>query len=236
MTNQQLRSLIDQLTRERQTPVSQVNGITCLRPDPPLLTALADARTANIGQGAGTTARHERVTLNLQASELHTAIHTRIRGWARAADVPRHWTLTGGHPIDWTDPTGLLRAWHTRTLSDTRLNLAPHVQTLDQWVHQISDLIINPPRRWTLNAPCPLCNARWVIDAEGLGPIGIDPTGRRLTYPWAIAEGQQVDALTVIERDTITDTTTLCLNCDAVWNGTDGARALRIAIDERGAA
>lgn len=227
----QLLDLIDLLTRERQTPVHEVDGITCLRPDPPLLTALVEARTANIGQGSGTSARHERVTLNLQASELHTTIHRRIRAWALAADVPRHWAS-----VDWSDSAQLLRAWHARAIGDARLDLAPHTQTLEQWVHQIRDLIINPPRRWTLAAPCPLCTARWVIDAEGLGRIGIDRTGRRLAYPWAVAEGQQVDALAVIERESLDDTVTLCLNCDAVWNGSDGARQLRIAIDERGAA
>lgn len=232
----ELHDLIDRLTRDRQTPIVQIHGITCLRPDPPLLTALADARTANIGQGAGTSARHERVTLNLQASELHTTIHTRVRAWAKAADVPRHWALTGGTLINWTDTGQLLRAWHTRAISDPHLDLEPFHHTINRWVHTINDLIINPPRRWTLTAPCPLCNARWVTDAEGIGTIGIDLNEKRLDHPWAIAEGEQIDALAVIEREPATLTMTICRHCEAVWPGIDGARALRIAIDERGAA
>lgn len=226
-----LRELVTMLTSEHDTAVYWHNELVRYRPDPPLLSALRDARTGNIGNAAGGSgaAAHERTTLNIAASELFGAIENRVKAWARAADVPREWAT------DWTDPIALLRAWHTRTLGDIHFDDRPYANTLRGWAAQISDLILDPPRRWVIATACPLCNARWVIEAEGIGMIGIDSNGTRLNYPWAITYGQQVDALAVTERDPVHESTVVCRHCEAVWRGiegTDGARQLAIAIDD----
>lgn len=232
-----LRDLVDRLTQEHTTPVYWHGELVRYRPDPPLLDALRAACTANIGNAAGGsgTAAHERSTLNIAASEQFAAIQKRVKGWAQAADVPRHWQLMDGNPVDWTNPTQLLRAWYARILGDAQFDERPYAVTLQGWIGHIEDLIIDPPRRWPLAAACPLCSARWVIDAEGIGWIALNANGDRISYPWAIAEGDRVDALTVTERDPVQDSTILCRACNSVWEGTEGdagARQLRIAIDD----
>jgi hypothetical protein len=205
-----LHDLVDQLTLPHTVPVLQHGDLVGHRHQQGLLALLRQARTANIGAGTGGTAAHERLTLNTSASELYTAIQKRVKSWALTAEVPRHWQLTAGQPIDWTNPTQLLRAWHTRVLSDTHFDPRPHESTLRGWTHAINDLCIDPPRRWTLAAPCPLCGQRYILDADG----------------------HQVDSLAVTERDPAEDSITICRGCAAVWPGIGGARQLRIAIDD----
>lgn len=211
----ELRDLIDQLTAEHPVAVYQHGELLRYRTDPPLLNALRDARTGNIGNAAGGSgaAAHERTTMNIAASEQYSAITKRVRGWAIAAEVPRHWQLAGNEPVDWTDPAKLLRAWHTRALSDPHFDERPYTSTLRGWIGSIQDMCVDPPRRWALEAPCPLCNQRWAIDADG----------------------QQVDTLAVTERDPVDQSVIVCRNCDAVWNGLNAARELRIAIDDAAA-
>jgi hypothetical protein len=208
-TNIDLRDLVDQLTIPHTVPVEEYGRTLGHRDQQALLVKLRAARTANIGAGNNARAAHERSTLNIAASELYTAIQRRVKRWAIHADVPRHWTLHNHQPIDWTDPAQLLRAWHVRILA-SNLELDAYTDTLRGWTHTINDLVIDPPKRWTIAAPCPLCNQRYVLDPDG----------------------NQTDTLGVIERDPAHASITLCRNCAAVWAGIDGARALRIAIDD----
>jgi hypothetical protein len=232
-----LRDLVKDLTRAHKTPVYWHGEFVRFRPDPPLLDALRAARTGNIGNAAGGSgnAAHERTTLNLAASELYGSIQKRVKAWAMNADVPRHWAMQTGTHVDWTDASQLLSAWHVRVQGDAHFDERAFASTLRGWIGAIEDLILDPPRRWVLAAACPSCNARWVVSAEGIGWIGLDQNGDRLSSPWAIAEGEQVDALAVTERDPVHDSTVVCRNCEAVWQGVegaDGARKLAIAIDD----
>jgi hypothetical protein len=237
----ELFQLVEELTQPHRTPVYWHGEFIRFRPDRPLLDALREARTGNIGNAAGGsgTAAHERSTLNIAASQLWGDIHKRIRAWAINADVPRHWAMTGGQPIDWTDPNQLLRAWHVRILSNANFDERAFTSTLRGWITQISDLCIDPPRRWSVAAPCPLCDARWVIDTGGVGWVALNADGNFLNPPInatnlaAITHnGQRADALGVIERDPADNSVTVCRNCEAVWAGVHGARELRIAIDD----
>lgn len=205
-----LRDLIHQLTQPHKVPVYQGGRLIRHRPDPALLQALRSACTTMIGTGGGGHAAHERSALNTAASELYGSIQRRTRGWALAADVPRHWQLMGAQPVDWTDPAQLLRAWHTRVIGDAHFDERPYLSTLRSWTTTIQDLVVDPPRRWSIDAPCPLCNHRWIIDTDG----------------------HQIDALQVTERDPADESITVCRNCAAVWPGIGGARQLRIAIDD----
>jgi hypothetical protein len=205
-----LHDLVDQLTLPHTVPVMQYGDLVGHRHQQGLLEILAAARTTMIGTGGGGVSAHERSALNIAAVELHAAVQRRIRGWALAAEVPRHWQLTAGQPINWTNPTQLLRAWHTRVLSDSRFDDRPYASTLRGWINTITDLILDPPRRWTIAAPCPLCGQRYILDADG----------------------HQVDSLSVVERDPADASQVICRSCAAVWPGIGGARQLRIAIDD----
>lgn len=206
----ELHDLIERLTQHHTVTVYQHGALVGHRDQRGLLALLREARTANIGAGNGGTAAHERLTLNTSASELYSSIQRRVKGWALAAEVPRHWQLITGQPIDWTNPAQLLRAWHTRTLGDSRFDPQPYESTLRGWTNAITDLVIDPPRRWSIAAPCPLCGQRYILDPDG----------------------HQVDSLSVTERDPAEDSLTICRACQAVWPGIGGARQLRIAIDD----
>jgi hypothetical protein len=235
----ELRDLVNQLTQPRNVPVYQAGQLIHHRPDPALLQALKNACTTMIGTGGGGHAAHERSALNTAASELYASIQRRTRGWALAADVPRHWQLMGAQPVDWTDPAQLLRAWHTRVIGDAHFDERPYLSTLRGWITTIQDLIIDPPRRWSIATPCPLCDARWVINTSTIGSIPIDANGRFLNRPLnpdglaaSVRNMERTDALSVIERDPSHMSMTVCGNCAAVWHGIGGARQLRIAIDD----
>lgn len=206
----ELRELVQQLTREHTTPVHLRGELIRHRPDPALLDTLANARSTMIGTGGGGRAAHERSALNIAAVELYDAIQRRVRSWALAADVPRHWQLMGGQPVDWSNPTDLLRAWHARVQGIAQFDERPYADTLRGWTNAITDLVLDPPRRWTIAAPCPLCGQRYVLDPDG----------------------HQVDSLSVTERDPAEDSITTCRACTAIWPGIGGARQLRIQIDD----
>lgn len=205
-----LLDLINRLTKPYNVDIDDHGRHLGTRTDPALLEQLSNARASSVSPGNdnGSNARHTRTSLNLAASELFGSIQKRVRGWALAADIPRHWA-SGAGPTDWREPIQLLPAWYARVLGDSRFVPAPYIDTLQSWTRSIESLL-NPPRRWTLAAPCPLCNTRWILDPDGL----------------------QIDSLGVVESDTA-EPVTVCRNCEAVWPGLMGARELRMAIDER---
>lgn len=195
-----LYEAVEILTRDHQTPVLQRGQYLGTRRDPALIPALRQAIHSNVG-GSGSGAQspaHTRAIIDSNASELYTAITARIRAWARAAGYQR--------TAAWPPPEDLLRTWHALHRGDTRA----HEATLNGWIATLTDLLVDPPRRWSLGEECPACGQRWAHTPDG-----------------------RVDALSVVEREPAHHSETICRNCNARWDGVDGARALALAIDER---
>jgi len=193
-----LLQAVDVLTLPHDTIVERQGAYLFTRQDPALIPALRQAIHSNIGTGSGGgEAHHTRTVLNIQASEQYRAIEKRIRNWARRAGYqPTH---------HWPEPETLLRIWHATYRGDTRT----HEATLNAWITTLEELLVDPPRRWSLSEECPVCNQRWAITPDG-----------------------RVDALSVTERDPAHHSETVCRNCSARWDGIEGARALALAIDE----
>lgn len=189
-----LTALIDRLTAEHTVEVPDSDGITVAVRRPPLLRDLAAARTASIGVGRGSAQQpHARTMLNVDAADLLTAIETRVRSWAiRAGLTP---TGTAWPPVD-----RVLAAWHD-TAGPDRITPA-RIRRLADWVQAIEDLL-DPPRRYTLDDPCPLCGTGYVDTA--------DTHGRAL----------HVTARIPAHRSVVT-----CRACAHIWPGLDGAHQL----------
>ena len=207
----ELADLVRQLAFRHDTPVVRHGRQIGHRIQPPLLDLLREATVPTISSGGRGGQFGSRVSFDPAASGLHTTIRTRIRKWAIDAGVPRHWFFATGEPIDWRDAGQLLLAWHQATHTTEPLTWIP---TLHGWVTTITELVVDPPRRIALDAPCPRCGERWariVIDDT-------DPNFPQL---------EQVDALQVTLRDPASDTDTICRNCGAHWSGLTGAEDLQ---------
>jgi hypothetical protein len=158
-TEPDLAQLIDRLTRDHLLEISNDDGDLIAIRRPPLLRELANARTASLGIGRGSAQQpHQRVSLNLEASELLTAIENRIRAWA---------TRDGIRPLgSWPPAEQVLAAWHT---SADPVTISPaQARRIADWVQQIEDLI-DPPHRYTLTAPCPHCGTGYVNSPDSHG-------------------------------------------------------------------
>lgn len=190
-----LGHLIEQLTAEHPVEVRDADRVNTIRQAPPLLADLADARTSSVGYGRGGKAVHERLSLNVDASELLSAIEHRVRRWAARAGI-----RPTGHR--WPPVDVLLRQWWDTVADDPHLHADRYAAKLAGWAEAITDLI-DPPFRYTLDGPCPLCGVAYVNTAEDAGR-----------------------ALQVIERDPPDRSVVTCRSCEHVWRGIAGARDL----------
>lgn len=206
-----LTDLVQRLTRDHDITVTRLGQRIGTRRQKPLLALLAHAvasTNATSGNGGRAGRIEPRLGFDATASELYTAIRRRAHAWASDFGVPRHWTLATGTTIDWRDPADLLTAWHARA---RHTDPAPYTPTLWGWVNQIQDLVVDPPKRLPLDAPCPECGQRWTLDPDGI----------------------RVDALRVLIRDPATNSETICRHCGAHWAGLDGAEHLADLIERR---
>jgi hypothetical protein len=195
-----LRDRVDRLTIRHVVRVTGPDGTyKGDRPELPLLTQLRDAITANIGPGNGNKALHERSNHNSTASQLFSDIEKPVRQWAITAGY-----VPNGHPVE-----EVLRGWYSAVYLDRDLDLRYYNAALADWIDQIVNLF-DPPHRYPLNAPCPICGQTWVTSIE-------DGHEKR-SY-----------ALNVVERDApdpIHLVTCRNPDCGATWHGIEGAEAL----------
>lgn len=197
--------LIEILTRRHDTGITGPHGEYLIRDDPALITALRAAQTSSVGRGGGGgAAASERTALDLKAFAVYHDLERTIRRWA----LNTGWTRTGP---TWPYPETLLRAWYAHTSPD---GLRRNTPRLRAWIRQITDLVIDPPIRWSLDLPCPECGTRRAI---------IGPPGHR----------EQVDALHVTARDD-GDHEIVCRHCGHTWTGLAGAQQLNAALDQKG--
>ena len=192
-----LRDRIDQLTLAHTVEVRDAGRLLGTRTQPALLVQLRRAITANIGPGNGSKAAHERSVHNAGASELYATIERRIRQWAIRAGV-----TPNGH-----DAPTVLRKWHTAINRNHDFTPASYATILAGWIDAITDLL-DPPHRYTINAPCPICGRSTVT-------TGHDPDHQ-----------EHGPTLTVIERDPAHLSSVTCRSCGTVWHGIEGAEAL----------
>lgn len=193
-----LRDRVDQLTLPHTVEVRDAGRLLGTRTQPALLVQLRKAITASIGPGNGTKALHERSVHNAGASELYGSIERRVRQWAIRAGV-----TPNGH-----DATTVLRHWYAAIHASRDLEPAAYSTTLAGWIDAITDLL-DPPHRYPLNAPCPVCGQTWATSDQG------DPDHEERSH-----------ALQVLERDPAHLSSVTCRSCGAVWHGIEGAEAL----------
>jgi hypothetical protein len=210
MKDAELRDLVRTLTRPRPVDTHRMSGVvysTTTGTQPPLLVELRRTGVASIGQGGSGKAAHERMTMNVGAFELYTAIEKRVRSWAiRSGYRPP--------PTGWPRLEEVLAHWHARTDGDPNLDPKHYAKILRGWVAGIADLI-DPPYRFPIEQPCPRCGAEWTT---GDIDTGTDPNR----------------ALNVIERIPADRSVIVCHACGAEWHGVTGAHALRDLIEHAG--
>lgn len=192
-----LRALVAKLAQTHTEEVRDRGRLVGVRQAQPLLSDLSHARTASVGRGNGWKAPHERLQLNIGASELHTAIEHRVRDWLARTGWEPHGTRP---PVD-----RLLRLWYSRVYLDPHLEPEQYRPTLAGWVTAIADLI-DPPFRFEIEQPCPEC---------GAGIIDTDVDG----------EQRRVRALLATERPPDLRLVA-CRSCGHTWHGETGARRL----------
>lgn len=197
-----LRVLVARLATRHPEEIHR-HGTLLVRKRTPLLRDLAHARTASVGAGGGRKALHERVSLNLGASQLHTEIEARVRAWLLGI---------GWHPgTAWPPVDRLLVAWWDLIHTEPDLDPSRYAPTLAGWISQITDLL-DPPHRFEIEAPCPSCGA---LD------IDLDVDG----------EPRRGRALLGTERDPDVRFV-FCRACQATWHGLDGGHRLAAEIGD----
>jgi hypothetical protein len=199
-----LRALVARLATKHPEEIRTGGRLLAVRKRTPLLRDLAHARSASVGAGGGRKALHERVSLNLGASELHSEIEAAVRDW-----LIRTGYVRGSGP--WPPLDRLLVAWYSRVYLDPHLEPEHYAPRLAGWISQITDLL-DPPHRFEIEAACPTCGAD-VVEADVDG------------------ETKRVRALLGTERDPDVRFV-LCRACGATWHGLEGGRRLAAEIDD----
>jgi hypothetical protein len=214
---QALRRVVDELTQEHTVTVDQKGVYLGIRNEQALLLKLRVAVASNVGGGEGAgKAGRERVPLNVGARDLYDRITSDITEW-----YGRETDYAEGHGRPTPEVT--LRQWYIRFVSRYRSNQVTDGQfdrqigLVESWVTQIRDLL-DPPFRFPLTAPCPICGLEWVSVYKADDP----------------AEIERVRVLNAVERESIEESYVLCRNpeCGRIWKGVMEARALRTLIDD----
>lgn len=211
----ELNKVVDILTKEHEELIDQKGSILGMRREQPLLLKLRLAVASNMGGAGAGKAGRERVPINVGAADLQDRILADIREWyGRETDYAEHGR---------TSPESTLRQWFIRYVNRYRAGQVSddgfdrQTAVVAGWVTQIRDLL-DPPFRWTLTSPCPICGHEWVEAFAADDPNEIE----------------RVRVLNAVERESIEDSYVICRNsaCGRIWRGVFEARALRILIDD----
>lgn len=203
-----LRALVARLATRHPEEIRSGGRLLTIRKRAPLLHDLAAARSASVGTGGGKKALHERVSLNIGASELHSEIETAVRDWLLHTGYRRG-------PAAWPPLDRLLVAWWSRVYLDPHLEPQQYAARLAAWISQITDLV-DPPHRFEIEAPCPTCGATTVTVDDG-------------------GEPKRARALLGTERDPDVRFIT-CRACGDTWHGLAGGHRLAAEIRDLGRA
>lgn len=177
-----------------------------------LLVKLRAASSAKInGAGGQGVSARERVPLNVGAVDLYRRIERDVLVWADREELVRK----PGESLE-----SLLRRWalsYETAYSARRISAGGFRAKAAQLVEVANSIrdLLDPPYRFPLTSPCPMCGQEWVDTAS------VDDPSERV----------RVRALTVTERQPVEHSSVLCMACRVVWHGVSEARLLRQAID-----
>jgi hypothetical protein len=212
----ELMRVVDVMTKPHTVIVDDRKGrFLGSREEQALLVKLRAAVAANIGGAGGQGAPgNHRVPLNVGASDLLNRITADIREWyGRETD----YTAEHGRPA--VEVT--LRQWFIRYVNRYRgkqitdEGMWGQVRAIEAWEQQIRDMT-DPPFRFPITQPCPLCGQQWVERFATDDP----------------AELERVRVLNAVERGDIEKSFVSCAGCGKVWRGIRQARDLRIMMDD----
>jgi len=174
---------------------------------PALLRQLEDAVTASMGNDgrSKSTSAMERNMLDSEALFEFLRIKSQIGDWCRLRDV---------QPT--RDPVQDLRAWHVAHIGQSRPQDDFYVEQLRGWVGIIRARL-DPPKRFEITQPCPVCGVAEVMDADGLVSKAV------------VVEYRDYGTSTPIRPRAV------CRNalCQAVWDGLEAIEELGDELREK---
>lgn len=141
------------------THITRDDGTTELHFGDPLITQLEDYLDSAQGDGStGSFHRRSMAPVVLDALELLTTITTTLGVWIANLQLPATPT-----PLD------MLHQLQDRTWRPQDINIICTITTtLDGWT-RATRILLDPPRRWTLPAPCPACQVATVYRPDTAG-------------------------------------------------------------------
>lgn len=254
-TENKLLNAVDVLTVKTVTKATQtnINGISCVSEieHEPLIAQLRSAIASNLGGSAGGKSPNERVPLDADALQKYEQIEDAIlHRYEEFIDTP-----PGLYPEQ------SLRAWYIEfsnryrdgTITDQRY--FDEVSTLENWARIIRDKLSPPSALELAGSECPECGFAWYDtvlntarrtedDIKDHPPTDDDwrepPEGMKRTAKadqWNWVDKERRPALTVTYRPDnmggLTESFAKCGNCNHVWMGSHGIRALAYEIESK---
>lgn len=188
-----------------------------------LIKQLRQAIASNVGGGAGGKPARERIPLDADALIKYQQIEKAI--------LTRHAATGLGVPGIY--PEENLRAWYVVFIRDaTEQAIRDELNTLTAWKHAIEEKLSPPTVRELAGEECPDCGFAWYDTVLNVARRDTRNPADAATI-WADMERKP--ALTVTYRPDntggLTQSFAKCGNCNHVWMGSAGIRALAWAIE-----
>lgn len=206
----ELLDAVDALTKEEHEHLAQKNDegrwlkahtVT----HPCLLQRMHDAVTPSTGRDSSSkSSASTRSPVDVQALFEYAKMTAQIKDWCLVAGVATD-----------RDPVVALRRWYVSRLAERGRDDAWHVRMLAGWANLIRDHL-NPPRSFTITAPCPVCGTTGYGDAINGGDTWPIEVRYRLNLDGAMA-----------------DEVARCRFCQVAWQGHDAVVELADELNEK---
>ena len=153
-----LRLDVDELTRthlQTHETAYSIDGQALIEKTsgqvPGLIAQLRESTTEGIGGNGGSSGFHPKIPIAVGAYTLYESIQkTAGNEYERLTGTKKHNTIEDN-----------IQGWAAHaTINPTEQEHC--LNTLDRWIDDIQELL-NPPRRWELSHPCPICKEKYVI-------------------------------------------------------------------------
>lgn len=196
-----------------------------------LIKQLREAVASSIGGGAGGKPARERIPLDADALTKYEQIE--------AAILERFVTRSLGVPA--LLPEDNLRKWYVLFMQTaTEEAITDEWHTLSSWQRTIEEKLSPPTVRELAGQECPLCGHAWYTTLLNAAVAdGRNPKHRDLSHmndpAWHWVDEERKPALTVTYRPDmtggLTESFAKCGNCNHVWLGAAGIRALAYGLE-----